>query len=220
MGNRSLWKVGRNLYNKSLVGLARERCLQLPEAAGCVNINLAPEGGEILTPKRATCLRFECAECAPTTYATYFGCAKDCSNDLEDPSSDCIDCSYSFDDRYDAIDALRERMFEAYFAGMFGFHLCPYCSFYEQGMMDADTGMTEECRRCHYAIEDFINNDIFSCFDELSGTGASMRCFSTVRGAYNFEQDFYGILKASARSIDLTLAGNEADRNEYTYDPA
>ena len=50
--------------------------------------------------------------------------------------------------------------------------------------------MTSDCRRCHYAIEDFLNAEVFDCLED----GArSLRCFDTTRSSYNFEQDFFGI---------------------------
>ena len=68
--------------------------------------------------------------------------------------------------------------------------------------------MTPECRRCHYALEDFINNDVFACLDsgpELS----SRRCFTFDREGYNYEQDFFSIIKPEfATTLDLTIAGD------------
>ena len=75
--------------------------------------------------------------------------------------------------------------------------------------------MTSACRRCHYALEDFINNDIFACFDD--STLSSRRCFSLIRDNYNFEQDFFGIIKPGAK-VDLSLAGDGGESEDsYAY---
>ena len=73
--------------------------------------------------------------------------------------------------------------------------------------------MPAECRRCHYALEDLINNDVFECLD--SGPDlTSRRCFSQDREGYNYEQDFFSIIKeryldvAGRPAIDLSIAGD------------
>ena len=84
--------------------------------------------------------------------------------------------------------------------------------------------MSRECRRCHYALEDFINNDVFACLD--SEGLSSRRCFSVDRGDYNYEQDLYGIIKPGKEpgvpgGLDLTLAGDAEELEEeddgYNY---
>jgi hypothetical protein len=229
MGNRSAWKVGRNMYNKSLAAAGRDKCVQMPEAALCVNVQYPPTG--MLSagwwtelgawtreaPKNAICLDFTCLSCAIDIYRTYFNCAHECSKDPIDPTPTCIDCSYSFEDSYEDIDGLRDRFWEGYLSGSFGFHLCPDCNLESEGMMGGgEIPMSRDCRRCHYALEDLINNDPFTCIDSgLSGS----RCFRTDRGGYNFEQDFYltlkeGMLPGLPGGLDLTMEGNAAELAE------
>lgn len=231
MSNRSRWQVGPHQYNKSLVAQAREQCLQLPDAFGCVDVDQRTEtlirtGDEVQfvirtqeQPKYAGCLSFPCVTCATTIFERYFECATICSADLDNPTPDCIDCSYQFDDLYESIDYLRDRLWEAYFAGAFGFTQCPRCVLDDEGMMDANVPMSHECRRCHYAIEDILNADVFACLDAGS---SSLRCFSSNRKSYNYQQDFFGVLSnpppgiaaATIEHIDLTIAG------DYVFDLA
>ena len=218
MANRTSWLTSRNMYNKSFAAAARERCISMPEASRCVNVNYPP-GTEFAPaqppwpwtrerPKSALCVDFSCASCAVSIFQTYFLCALECSDSGigGEPGPGCIDCSYSFEDTYEEIDALRDRMLEAYLSGVFGFHLCPDCVLDSPEMYaDGEVPMLPECRRCHYALEDFVNNDVFTCLDsapELS----SRRCFSVDRDDYNYEQDFFNIVKPNA-DIDLTIAG-------------
>ena len=221
VGNRSAWQIGKHHYNKSLVAQARERCLQLPEAAGCIDIahpaQYEPPFSR-LNPKSAGCLQLPCASCAVTTYSIFFRCATECSENMEDPTADCIDCSYSFESLYDGIDKLYDRLWEAYFAGIFGFHLCPSCPFDDPSMMRDDVPMSQPCRRCHYAIEDFLNSELYACLDQGGPAANGRRCFDERRGSYNFEQDFYRILKpGDERTLDMTLEGNLAELLGATY---
>jgi hypothetical protein len=71
-------------------------------------------------------------------------------------------------------------------------------------MVDAYTPMSMECRRCHYAIEDFLNSDVFACNDAQAN---SLRCFSLDRTHYNYRQDFFGELRPGSEILDLTFAG-------------
>lgn len=228
MGNRSLWKIGQNLYNKSLAARGRETCTSLPEAALCVNVQygsknlLLNKNWDRETPKNAICLDFGCLSCAIKTFETYTDCAIGCSANLENPDPQCIDCSYSFQDSYADIDALRDRLWLGYLSGAFGYHICPECSVWEAGMMAGpEVPLSAGCRRCHYALEDFINSDVFACVD-AGGTTRSRRCFSKDRDMYNYELDFFGVVKPGATVI-LTLDGTvdeEVDGNGYNYDGA
>ena len=92
--------------------------------------------------------------------------------------------------------------------GLLGFHQCPRCSLVEHSMLDANKPMSTECRRCHYAIEDFLNAELFRC---LHAGAYSDGCFSLSRGVYNYRQDVLGILNPNSEAIDLTLQG------EYVY---
>ena len=94
--NRSEWKVGRNLYNKSLAMRARDICLRIPEATECLNIKKpevdpcgggrrstveAPCGEEpisLTNPKSAGCLDLKCYFCGAVLWNKYFTCAMDC----------------------------------------------------------------------------------------------------------------------------------------------
>jgi hypothetical protein len=227
MGNRSLWKIGPNLYNKSLAARGRETCTSLPEAASCVNVQygsknlLLNKNWKRDTPKNAICLDFGCLSCAITSFKTYTDCAIGCSANLENPDPQCIDCSYSFQDSYNEIDALRDRLWVGYLSGAFGYHICPECSVWEAGMMGGpEIPLTPGCRRCHYALEDVINADVFGCVD--GGIATSRRCFSTDRDSYNYDLDFFGVVKPGATVI-LTLDGTiseDADDGGYNYDGA
>ena len=234
MSNRSLWQSGRHgsfMYNKSHAATWRERCLALPEAEYCTRVQFpeVDERGLPATPpwpwtrempKHGTCLQYKCVTCAITIFASYFNCALQCSLAGE-ASATCIDCSYSFQDSYEDVDYLRDRIWEGYLSGMFGFHQCPDCVLDSPSMMGGpEMPMTPECRRCHYALEDFINNDVFQCFDQatpdefgaITGTSAATRCFTQSRGGYNYEQDFFSILKPELRgSLVLTISGTETD---------
>ena len=101
---------------------------------------------------------------------------------------------------------LRDRLIEGYIAGAFGFHLCPDCSLDHPSFMGGpEESLPPACRRCHYALEDLINNDVFTCLDSVPPL-SSMRCLSVDRGGYNYEQDFFSVLKPNT-NIDLTLDG-------------
>ena len=72
--------------------------------------------------------------------------------------------------------------------------------------------MSRDCRRCHYAIEDVLNTDVFACLNDR-GPAAGSRCFTVDRKGYNFEQDFYGVIPSNLAmgtpgGLDLTLLGN------------
>ena len=107
--------------------------------------------------------------------------------------------------------------------GVFGFHQCPDCVLDSPAMMGGpEIPMPPECRRCHYALEDFVNHDVFACLDsdELS----SRRCFSTDREGYNYNQDFFSELKPGFNLI-LTRSGSLDDDDgkgkgggAYNYD--
>lgn len=56
------------------------------------------EGLTVEAPKSARCLAFDCVECAVVSSNTYFSCAVECGADMESPSTECIDCSYTFQD--------------------------------------------------------------------------------------------------------------------------
>lgn len=97
-------------------------------------------------------------------------------------------------------------------------------------MIYADVPMPEECRRCHYPLEDLLNSDLMACLDQQTAGDPARRCFSLDHGwcararlavrmarrrsvtlcapwrRYNFKQDFYGII-ADGAVIDLTIAG-------------
>ena len=216
MENRSSWLIGPHQYNKSLVAAARDQCLLIPEAAGCVSVlpPISESGLSRAEPKRADCLAFECASCAVFIFEKYFTCATLCGANVGEPTAECIDCSYTFQDVYDGIDELREKLWWSYFAGVFGFHLCPKCSYYEAAMLDSDEPMSTNCRRCHYAIEDFLNSNVFACLD--AGI-ASLRCFSVSRKLYNFEQDFFNVLKPGAESLDFTPSGDGSELAEESF---
>lgn len=224
MGNRSNWAstTHRNMYNKSFAAKARDTCLSLPEAPECANVQF-PVGTEREpvkppwpwtreSPKHAICLAFECVTCAVAISVAYVECAQRCSVNLEEPSPECADCSYSFEDSYEEIDMLRDRLLEGYLSGVFGFHLCPLCDLDHPSMFGGpEEAMPPECRRCHYALEDLINNDVFTCLDS-DPPQSSLRCLSVDREGYNYEQDFFSILKPGLK-LDLTLSGEGEDED-------
>ena len=99
--NRSEWRIGRNLYNKSLVMRARDRCLDLPEAIECLNIkqpdiNLGESPISLDNPKSAGCLDLDCFFCGQVLWSKYFTCAIDCGQ-VTPPPSPCL-CTRSCPD--------------------------------------------------------------------------------------------------------------------------
>ena len=94
--NKSQWKIGRNLYNKSLVMRARGECFRSAEATECLNIvrpnteacppgrsstEAAPCGEDPISydnPKSAGCLDLDCYFCGQVLWSKYFTCALDC----------------------------------------------------------------------------------------------------------------------------------------------
>ena len=48
-----------------------------------------------------------------------------------------------------------------------------------------------------------LNADVFACAD-----GTDLRCLALDRLMYNFNQDFFGILKTGSEHLDLTFAGD------------
>ena len=222
MGNVSSWKVGRNMYNKSLAARGRDTCLALPEAPKCVNVQygsknlLQANNWDREQPKHSICLDFSCLSCAIEAYQSYADCATECGGNFDNPSPECIDCSYSFQDSYEDLDALRTRLWLGYLSGGFGYHICPECDLDEPGMMGGpEVKLTPGCRRCHYALEDFLNADVFSCLDEgIKGR----RCFTSNRENYNFDLDFFGVVKPGAQvilTIDGTLQNDDDDGYNY-----
>ena len=83
---------------------------------------------------------------------------------------------------------LRDKLWEAYFAGAMGKTDCSavMCSPLELGMMSDSEPMSENCRRCHYPLEDFINSDHEACLH-----GDLIRCVSLTRGINNYMQDIF-----------------------------
>ena len=226
MANRSSWKVGRNQYNKSSAAAGRQECLSLPQAAACNNIQYPNvELGRYFSveePKNSICLDYKCMSCAVNIFETYVACADLCGQDLENPDPECIDCSFSFEDSYEDIDQLRDKLWFGYLSGAFGFHVCPECSLDEPGMMGGpEVPLSPGCRRCHYALDDFLNSDVFDCLDsaDTSGRGTSRRCFAQTRGSYNYQQDFFGILQPGVVKADLilTLDGVALAEDELEY---
>ena len=237
LANRSEWKVGRNLYNKSLAMRARAHCLGIPEAVECLNIKKpdvdpcvgrkstvdAPCGEEPISlsnPKSAGCLDLGCYFCGQVLWSKYFTCAIDCGgvNDasicpacahaahmccqpvhppppvpplpqnMTHPSIECSDCSFNFEDMYEQIDLLRYTLWQAYFVGAMGKTGCSeiLCPFTHTGLLDASEPMSEDCRRCHYPMEDFINTDHEACLH-----GDEFRCVTLTRGINNYMQDVF-----------------------------
>ena len=100
--NRSEWKIGRNLYNKSLVMRARDYCHKLPQAAECLNIKVPVETDcrglrstfeapceeapvSLSNPKSAGCLNLDCYFCGQVLWSKYFTCAIDCGQVMTCP---------------------------------------------------------------------------------------------------------------------------------------
>ena len=81
-------------------------------------------------------------------------------------------------------------------------------------MVDPKVPMSDGCRRCHYALEDFINVEQRECIQQRR----RRRCTNTNRGIYNLNRDLYGELTAEAQVIedaraalfDATAAEDEA----------
>ena len=209
--NMSAWRVGHNMYNASLVVEARAGCLT--SSAGRLCTNLVEYTAEEIeadqarspdNPKRSGCLHLGCFLCAAVLFKQVFDCAVACGRDMDDPSVDCMDCSFTFEDSYESIDLLRALVFRAYFVGAIGFIDCLTCD-------PSTPELSEECRRCHYPIEDLINTDHVACL-----AGETMRCASFDRGAFNFNQDVLGILSERAREL-LTGAEEEEEVTSYSY---
>ena len=72
------------------------------------------------------------------------------------------------------------------------------CSPSEPGMVDPKVPMSDGCRRCHYALEDFINVEQRECIQQRR----RRRCTNTNRGIYNLNRDLYGELTAEAQVIE------------------
>ena len=58
--------------------------------------------------------------------------------------------------------------------------------------------MSDGCRRCHYALEDFIYVEQRECIQQRR----RRRCTNTNRGIYNLNRDLYGELTAEAQVIE------------------
>jgi len=223
IANYTQWAVPgkKNLYNKSLVAAARDVCFQSSEAEQCTAVyvpNTADPDDlpiSIDNPKSMPCLHLDCFYCGKMLYERYFNCAIDCGKNITHPSGECSDCSYNFQDMYDEIDMTRYKVFHAYFVGAIGLVSGPdsvcssECDLLEPGMLDADIPMSEECRQCHYPIEDFINTDHEDCLH-----GMQMRCVSLDRGLYNFMQDVYHVLKDEL--LGMLLPTGEGSYGAYS----
>jgi hypothetical protein len=216
--NKSRWEVpgGRLLYNTSLVMIARQQCLESDDGRACINLwhpteeEIAMDQGKSPErPKRSGCLDLDCYFCAPRLFRKQFDCAFECGQNMADPSIDCMDCSFTYEDSYEGIDTLRENTWVSYFVGAIGYNDCPNCEPYA---IDADGRMSEDCRRCHYPVEDLINADHRDCLD-----GQTDSCVSFDRTAFNFDQDVLGILNARAQEL---LEGVEAETYSYAAQQA
>ena len=105
---------------------------------------------------------------------------EDTSSKLHEPSIECIDCSYGYEDAQNLIDDLREIAWRAYFIGVIGDTDCYSCSPDDPSLTEISTPMSLECRRCHYPIEDLLNSDHVDC-----ARNEPLRCASLDRGVYN-----------------------------------
>ena len=106
---------------------------------------------------------------------------------------------------YEEIDKLRYKLWEAYFVGAMGKTGCSeiLCSPMDVSLMSASEPMSEDCRRCHYPIEDFINTDHEACLH-----GDLIRCVSLIRGINNYMQDVF--------APDLFAVGSGQQSNATT----
>jgi hypothetical protein len=117
--------------------------------------------------------------------------------DGDSPPTQCIDCSFGFQDLYDDIDIIKSKVLEGYFMGAVGVLTCPNCNYNDAGSIDENVPMSEPCRECHYVVEDYLNTDYSDC---LHFGPTSLRCLSTSRGIYNYNRDMYGEISAEAQA--------------------
>ena len=208
MQNISNWKIGPHLYNKSQAAMGRQRCLDTFEGADCARAlpkPLDPETGRPTRwtrdrPKESSCVYVDCYFCGPELVDKVFDCARECDRNKTHPSTQCMDCSYNFGEVQEEIDMLRDQVWEGYFMGALGDIDCDDfdCSPSEPGMVDPKVPMSDGCRRCHYALEDFINVEQRECIQQRR----RRRCTNTNRGIYNLNRDLYGELTAEAQVIE------------------
>ena len=188
---------GQTLWSKYFL-CATTHCGQVPAAQPCVLVaTVHARAGHASATPALTCTAS--------------------AQNMTHPSPECSDCSYNFEDMYNEIDMMRDKLWEAYFVGAIGkipepsdLHegtvaLPNMCSPNEPGSVDPNVPMTDACRRFHYPIEDFLNTDHVSCLKAMQDSPgkdpdparlpASSRCLSLDRVgqqlAYNFEQDVF-----------------------------
>ena len=113
---------------------ARARCLETPQGQmcaartkaqfveqGCASSRLkigCAQGTGVYTRVggfEGVCLAFDCLHCAVALSYQHFRCAVTCTTDGF--LSDCIDCSYTYDNSHVTLLQLRDRLWEAYFLG-------------------------------------------------------------------------------------------------------
>lgn len=80
-------------------------------------------GGWTRSGHAGICFEYECMPCVITQFQRYFDCAVQCS--LSPDSIQCTDCSYMYDDSYEDLMTLRERLWEGYYLGAFGDYIVP-----------------------------------------------------------------------------------------------
>lgn len=102
--------------------------------------------------------------------------------------------------------------------GAIGDTVCPLCSPFEPGLIEMNAPMSQECRKCHYPIEDLLNSDHVDCL-----RNDTLRCASLGRGIYNFHRDVHGVLSPEAQAqvaAEAAAAAEAAEAeayNEYLY---
>ena len=107
---------------------------------------------------------------------------------------------------YEQIDLLRYTLWQAYFVGALGKTQCSeiLCPSTHTSLLDASEPMSEDCRRCHYPIEDFINTDHEACLD-----GDVFRCVTLTRGINNYLQDRFAPDLEGGKTGAVSNATNE-----------
>ena len=129
------------------------------------------------------------------------------------PSIDCLDCSFNFEDVYKEIDQLREDvLWRAYFVGAMGKVGCSEisCPPTHSSLLNADEPMSDDCRRCNYPIEDFINTDPEACLN-----GDEYRCVTLDRGEINnYNYDVYAPDLEAAKTGAVSNATNAEEGTE------
>lgn len=108
----------------NLTSSARSQCLSTPNGQTCAartKASFTPLPGNVGYTRsgfKGICLNYDCLACVVELFELYFTCAVRCQ--VDSSNSECIDCSYTYDNSHAQLLLLRTRLWESYLLGALG----------------------------------------------------------------------------------------------------